>query len=516
MASSDAPTALTTPQRVALYVRMSTIAQALSPRLQEAYLRRYAEAHTMRVVRVYADVGCSGLVLAGRAGMQRLLADIAAGPVDFSALLVYDVSRWGRYQDGDEAGFYEFICRKAGIRLEYCAENFDNDGAPMSQLLKSLKRSMAAEYSRELSAKVVAAQRRLALLGFKQGGAVTYGLRRIAVSADGLVVREMAVGERKPRPTDRVLLAPGDPGQIAVVRRIFRLYNREGWTMAAISRQLNVEGVPSGGAGWTEYRVSGVLGGEQYWGNLVYNRRSARMKAPRVRNSAEIWLRKEGALEAIVPPAAGALAGRVRRMRNGDDPEAVLDAMRAIHSQHGALTLRQLASVPGMPGVRRLARMFGSVPAAYAQAGLSGVRETRTVVALADLRSMVYKLRDEVRTRVESAGGQAHFIDGIWNQLRLNGGLTLRLSVLTCRRISNQQFRWRLAVHGGRATDFVLAGLLDQDNRYIERYALVAAAEEMRKIVHFGSGRYAKSRPLLYPNLDLVFGLQSAGMDGGL
>lgn len=511
MDSSDKSPVLSSSHRVALYVRMSTVAQTLSPQLQEAYLRRYAEAHSMRVVRVYADHGCSGLVLAGRAGLQRLLADVAAGPVDFGALLVYDVSRWGRYQDGDEAGFYEFLCRKAGIRLVYCAENFVNDGAPMSQLLKSLKRSMAAEYSRELSAKVSAAQRRLALLGFKQGGAARYGLRRIAVSADGREMRELAAGERKPRATDRVLLAPGDAEQIAVVRRIFTLYNVAGWTMAAISRWLNAEGVSCDGVAWTDYRVSSVLGGEQYWGNLVYNRRSARMKAPRARNAPEAWLRKEGALDAIVSPAAGALAERVRRMRNGDDPEAVLEAMRALHSKHGAVTLKLLAAVPGMPGARRLARMFGSVTAAFARAGVPVVHKVQSVIAAAVVKAMLFDLRDAVRARVDAAGGWTQSMERLPNQLRLNGEITVRLSVLTCRSTANGQCRWRLAVHGGRAVDFVLAGLLDRDNRRIERYALIATAQELRRTVHFGSGRYAKSRALLYPNLEALFGLPGTG-----
>ena len=125
----------------------------------------------MVVSRVYIDAGCSGLTTSGRKALQQLLADVAAGGTDFSVLLIYDVSRWGRYQVADEAGFYEFICRSAGIRLVYCAEQFDNDGAPLSQLLRSIKRSMAAEHGRELSTRAFAAQCRLASEGFKQGGA---------------------------------------------------------------------------------------------------------------------------------------------------------------------------------------------------------------------------------------------------------------------------------------------------------------------------------------------------------
>jgi len=51
-------------------------------------------------------------------------------------------------------------------------EDFDNDGSLISSIVKNIKRVMAAEFSRELSAKVHAGASRLARLGFKMGGPV--------------------------------------------------------------------------------------------------------------------------------------------------------------------------------------------------------------------------------------------------------------------------------------------------------------------------------------------------------
>jgi DNA invertase Pin-like site-specific DNA recombinase len=61
-------------------------------------------------------------------------------------VLVYDVSRWGRFQDSDESAYYEYRCRRAKIAVHYCAEPFPNDGSVTAALLKALKRAMAAEY----------------------------------------------------------------------------------------------------------------------------------------------------------------------------------------------------------------------------------------------------------------------------------------------------------------------------------------------------------------------------------
>ena len=51
--------------------------------------------------------------------------------------------------------------------------------------MKGLKRAMAAEYSRELSAKSFAGQQRLAEMGYWMGGTPGYGLRRMRVNERG-------------------------------------------------------------------------------------------------------------------------------------------------------------------------------------------------------------------------------------------------------------------------------------------------------------------------------------------
>jgi len=167
------------PGRVAQYVRMSTDHQRYSTENQREALGRYAVQHGMTVVRTYADEGKSGLSLEGRDALKQLIHDVQLGHPGFDTVLVYDISRWGRFQDADESAYYEYLCRRAGIRVCYCAEPFDNDGSPMATIMKSVKRAMAGEYSRELSNKVFQGQCRLVELGFRQGGTPGVGLRRM-------------------------------------------------------------------------------------------------------------------------------------------------------------------------------------------------------------------------------------------------------------------------------------------------------------------------------------------------
>ena len=147
-----------TSYRAAQYVRMSTEHQQYSTNNQADKILEYAQRRNIEIVRTYADEGKSGLSLGGRASLQKLLADVEAGLADFSLVLVYDVSRWGRFQDADEAAFHEYKLRRKGIQVAYVAEQFENDGSPVSTIVKGVKRAMAGEYSRELSTKVFAGQ----------------------------------------------------------------------------------------------------------------------------------------------------------------------------------------------------------------------------------------------------------------------------------------------------------------------------------------------------------------------
>ena len=141
-------------RRAAQYVRMSTDHQRYSIENQKQAIAEYALLHDLEVVRTYADEGKSGVNIKRRDALKRLLFDVQEGRADFQVILVYDVSRWGRFQDADESVYYKFICKTAGISVVYCAELFENNGSALAALIKVMKRVMAGEYSRELSAKV--------------------------------------------------------------------------------------------------------------------------------------------------------------------------------------------------------------------------------------------------------------------------------------------------------------------------------------------------------------------------
>jgi DNA invertase Pin-like site-specific DNA recombinase len=287
--------------RGAEYVRMSTEHQKYSTENQADAIRQYAERRGIEIVRTYADEGKSGLRLDGRDALKRLIHDVESGKADFETIVVYDVSRWGRFQDADESAYYEYLCKRAGITVRYCAEQFENDGSPVSTIVKGVKRAMAGEYSRELSAKVFAGQCRLIELGYRQGGPAGYGLRRRLVDQHGDTKGNLGAGEHKNIQTDRIILVPGPPAEVETVRWMYQAFVQGGLKEKEIAEDLNARGLQTDlERPWTRGTVHQVLINEKYVGNNVWNRSSFKLKKKHVHNAPETWVRSNQVFEPIV------------------------------------------------------------------------------------------------------------------------------------------------------------------------------------------------------------------------
>jgi DNA invertase Pin-like site-specific DNA recombinase len=370
MPATNAPAGEVLPLRAAEYVRMSTDRQIYSPLNQQAAIRIFAATHGMEVVRTYLDEGRSGLNLVGRPALQALLADVEAGQTGFSVVLVYDVSRWGRFQNQDEAAYCEFLCLRAGVRVHYVAEPFDNDGSPLAAILKNLKRTMAAEYSRELSIRVTAGQVRLAHMGFHVGALAGYGLRRMLVDANGRQKGLLAIGERKSLLTDRVVLVPGPKSETDTVKRMFR-ESGKGRTIYQIADGLNADGLRNHrGTPWRYDAVRRLLLNEKYVGHIVYGKTRKRLRSKQVSVPPEAWIRHDHAFEGLVTEAEfrAVTHARAPRALNKTDEE-LLAPLRRLLKKHGRLSIPLIDAEPDLFCARIYGERFGGFRGLYARLG---------------------------------------------------------------------------------------------------------------------------------------------------
>ncbi len=355
---------------VAAYVRMSTEHQQYSTENQLDRVKEYAARRGMEIVRVFADEGKSGLSMKGRDSLRRMIAEVEAGKTEFKAILAYDVSRWGRFQDADESGYYEYICKRAGIAVHYCAEQFENDGSPTSNIIKSVKRSMAGEYSRELSTKVFQGACRLIQMGFKQGGSAGFGLRRMLIDQAGQPKGALKFGEQKSLQTDRVVLVPGPEEEQEIVRGIYRAF-LDGKTEREIADALNEKKILTDlGRAWTRGTIHQILTNEKYIGNSVYHRTSFKLKRKHILNPPEMWIRSDKAFPAVVDPAlfAQAQVAILARAKRYSDEE-MLTALKDLWTRHGRVSGLLIDEQDSMPSSAAFRHRFGSLVRAYQLVG---------------------------------------------------------------------------------------------------------------------------------------------------
>jgi DNA invertase Pin-like site-specific DNA recombinase len=357
------------PVRAAQYLRMSTDSQRYSLDNQAAVIGSYAAMEGFQVVASYEDAGKSGLTASKRDGLQALLRDVLSGEAEFSTILVLDVSRWGRFQDPDEAAHYEFLCREAGVEVRYCAEAFEN--GPTGSIMKQLKRVMAGEYSRELSAKTRVGQLRQGERGFVIGGIAPYGFRRQVVHADGSLGGLLADGERCPRATDAVRWTLGPAEEIAQIRRIFDLCVTRRLSNQEIADTLNDLGLRwRDGTPWERHRVKYVLRCEMVIGNYVYHSRTQHLRGP-VRWLPESQWRRVRMVQPIISRARFEAAARMRDGRAGRryNDARLLGDLRRLLRRYGRLSAAILDKTPGVANAGTYAGRFGSLREAYRLAG---------------------------------------------------------------------------------------------------------------------------------------------------
>jgi DNA invertase Pin-like site-specific DNA recombinase len=468
--------------RAAKYVRMSTEHQQYSTENQSDVIDTYAVRHGMIVVETFVDYGKSGLTLGGRDALKNLLQQVMDGKANFEAILVYDVSRWGRFQDSDEGAYYEYVCKKAHVVVHFCAEQFDNDGSISSTLLKTIKRSMAGEYSRELSTKVFAGQCRLIELGFRQGGPAGYGLRRQLIDRDGIAKGLLLFGEQKSIQTDRVILIPGPVEEVAVVREIYEWFTTDRILERDIAARLNARSLKTDlGRSWTRSTVHQILTNPKYIGSNVYNRRSFKLKKRRVKNPVDMWIRRDEAFSPLVDVAKFLSAQQIVEERHIHlTDEVMLDRLRDLLRRVGRLSGIVIDEAEDMPSSGSFRNRFRSLSRAYKLIGYRPERDDSYIEINQAIREKHRLICDKVSQELRAAGatiaGEAK--NGL---LLVNGQLTTSLVLARCRETASGALRWQIRLDSGQVPDITIAVRLRHGNNEILDYYLLPSLDRIAR-----------------------------------
>jgi DNA invertase Pin-like site-specific DNA recombinase len=472
--------------RAAVYVRMSTDHQKYSTENQSDAIRDYAARRGIEIVETYSDEGKSGLNIHGRASLKRMIKDVESGHARFNCILVYDISRWGRFQDADEAAYYEFICRRAGVAVFYCAEQFENDGSLPSTVFKGMKRVMAGEYSRELSNKVWHGACRLVSLGYRQGGTAGFGLRRMLVDERGQSKGLLKMGEHKSIQTDRVILVPGPDEEVEVVRWMYHAFVHENKAEREIAELLNARGMLTDyGRTWTRGTVHEVLTNEKYIGNNLYNRTSFKLKQSHCANPRDKWVRAENVYQPLIDAtlfftAQGIILARSRRFTD----EELLEKLRAVLSKHGRISGLLIDEEDDMPSSSAFRHRFGSLVRAYQLIGYTPEIDYSFLEINRTLRERHASVLADVVTTLRG-NGAVLIQDEDTGLLTLDGEVAVSIVIARHRETDAGFSRWVIRFDHALKPDITIAVRMAPGNADIKDFYLLPALDMTESNVRF-------------------------------
>lgn len=291
---------------VAYYRHSAEDKQENSVPLQRDFVHDFLGKHDIEIIHEEADEGVSGLT-AHRPGFNRLFKEwiLNSAAPQFDYVVVYDVSRWGRFEDADEAGYYEFQCKQLGKEVVYARRGFSTEEQRgTTQMQTAFERWMSFQYSKKLSEDVIGGCLRISSQGYVVGGQAPYGLARLLLSAgDRKPIRIMQDGEHKCVANERIIFTPKGDHTTNTVVKIFDLFSAGRCDPEEIALSLNQEGLSSANrTDWDKSKVLRILCNPVYKGTLIYNKTWGRLHKKKRDNPMSHWVICDRAFEAVIEP----------------------------------------------------------------------------------------------------------------------------------------------------------------------------------------------------------------------
>jgi hypothetical protein len=336
---------------------------------------------------------------------------------------------------------------------------------------------MASEYSRELSVKVSAGQRRLVSMGFWQGGNGPFGYQRFLVSADGTPKHLLKHGEWKSIHTDRIKLVPGPKEAVDMIRLAYDLYTKKRKTRTQIAEILNKRGLNWSRTPWNLNKVRYLLLNPIYKGAYAYGKHCHHYLTV----SRNKWLVTENAFPAIVSVEQWEQAfNKVQyeiRHRHYENEE-MLAALRKLYLKRGKLNQKIINYAKGVPSVQAYKNHFGGINEAYKLVGCPIARDYCFTQAIRLSRRLREGVCDEICQRVREVGGTARktIIHGL---LILNGNIKVRVTVRKAW-FKDGIIRAQLPLYERIAADVLVVGRLKPPDEAVHDYFVIPTYSRIR------------------------------------
>jgi DNA invertase Pin-like site-specific DNA recombinase len=497
------------------YLRMSTDKQEHSIDHQIDHTDKFAAQYGFGIIQDYAEPGISGVTAEDRPQFLKMLDDLTSGRVRCKAVLIYDMSRFGRFQLPTESMYHEHRLVMMNIRLIECTKDYrveENDG---DTLMRFLEARAAGRSSHDLSWRVYRAAKYFVGMGFKQGGYAGYGLRRFEIDgARNLVDEEpMVHTQRKRFATSRVILMPGPDEEVERVHWIYEQFCSNDKNLAQIAAILNAQGVLTDhGRIWTPATVKQILTNEKYIGNNVYNRTSCRIttigdeRGKHIKNPESEWVRYKKAYPAIIDDAlferAQGLVNARRRTLWKDDQ--MLALLSDLYKEKGLLSGMLIEEKEQMPTQAAYRKRFGSLVRAYRLVGYTPNRDYRYLEINQQLRRVHGEIWNIVKDTIAGYGATVEE-DSDCDLLTIDDEYTVSIVIARCQRRPSGSYHWLIRFDTSLRPDYTIAVRMHPGNETIRDYYILPLVALRRDRMHLNEYNDISLDAYRFTSLDMLF-----------
>lgn len=486
-------------RRAAQYLRMSTLNQEFSLDNQAQFIKEYAQKHNYEIVHTYDDAGKSGVTASGRHDFNRLIDDVIFKQVNIEAVLVYDVSRFGRFEDPLEGIYYKYLVEKQGVKVIFCADDIPGNFMESPFFLLMLMYS-AGSYSKNLSQKVLAGHINLVNRGYYQGGVPGYGLIRNLVDNKNQFKMSLHSGERKSLTTDRVVLSPGKKEEIQLIKRIFDMFIFKGLNEYLIAVNLNRDGFRySDGSHWNRSRIHAILINIRYTGKYIYNKTSSKLKSKRKINPENEWVNNESFFKPIIPSEKFKLAQEIINARSKQmSDDEILTYLKKTLEKNGKISGFIINQDSSGPSSSVVAHRFGGLINAYKLIGYTPETDYSFLVLNESLRIRHNKLLTEIEQKLINI----NISISENKRISINKSLTFSIVLSRCRKRGNGKYQWIVRLDRSLNTDLNIVVRMNTLNSEPVDYFILPSLEKFEDDLKFKEDNKMLFELYRFDNLD--------------
>ena len=261
------------------------------------------------------------------------------------------------------------------------------------------------------------------------------------------------------------------------------------------------------GRPWTRGTVHEVLTNEKYVGDNVFNRTSFKLKKQHVVNTPDMWIRKEGAFEAVVDraifyTAQGIIRARFRRFTDDE----LLERLKNLYQQRGLLSGLVINETDGMPSSSVYAHRFGSLIRAYQLIGFQPERDYKYLEINRFLRKLHPDVLQSTKANIEAMNGKVRW-DEKTDLLRVNNEFTASIVLARCQQLESGRRFWKVRLDTGLNPDISVVVRLCPGNEEALDYYLLPRLDFGTSGIRLAEQNAMELESYRFDTLDYFYGM---------